>query len=94
LYAQLARVAPSAIVELNRAVAVAMSEGPEAALSLVEEVANGGQLDDYYLLHATRADLLRRAGRTAEAKQSYQAAFDRAPAEAERRFLRRRLLSD
>jgi RNA polymerase sigma-70 factor (ECF subfamily) len=93
LYSELERVAPSAIVELNRAVAIAMSDGPEAALSLVDAVANAGQLDDYYLLHATRADLLRRAGRMAEARQSYHAALDRAPTEAERRFLHRRLQS-
>jgi RNA polymerase sigma-70 factor (ECF subfamily) len=91
LYAQLARIAPSGVVELNRAVAIAMTEGPEAALRLVDAIAAGGQLHEYYLLHATRADLLRRAGRLAEAEQSYQAALERAPTEAERRFLERRL---
>ena len=67
LYGELARVAPSVIVDLNRAVAVGMADGPEAALPLVDAIAGTGQLDTYYLLHATRADLLRRAGRVAEA---------------------------
>jgi RNA polymerase sigma-70 factor (ECF subfamily) len=91
LYEQLARVAPSVIVELNRAVAIGMAHGPEAALPLVDAVAGTGQLNDYYLLHATRADLLRRAGRVPEADASYRAALDLAPTEAERRFLRGRL---
>jgi RNA polymerase sigma-70 factor (ECF subfamily) len=91
LYEQLARVAPSAIVDLNRAVAIGMAQGPEAALPLVDAIAGTGQLDAYYLLHATRADLLRRAGHSAEASASYRAALDLAPTEAERRFLRGRL---
>jgi RNA polymerase sigma-70 factor (ECF subfamily) len=91
LYASLARIAPSAIVDLNRAVAVGMADGPEAALPLVDAVAATGLLDDYHLLHATRADLLRRAGRDAEAADSYRAALALAPTEAERRFLRNRL---
>jgi RNA polymerase sigma-70 factor, ECF subfamily len=91
LYGHLARVAPSAIVDLNRAVAIGMADGPEAALPLVEAIAGAGQLGAYYLLHATRADLLRRAGRSSEASDSYRAALDLAPTEAERRFLRSRL---
>ena len=91
LYTSLARIAPSAIVDLNRAVAVGMADGPEAALPLVDAVAATGLLDDYHLLHATRADLLRRAGRDAEAADSYRAALALAPTEAERRFLRNRL---
>jgi RNA polymerase sigma-70 factor (ECF subfamily) len=91
LYEQLALAAPSAIVDLNRAVAISMAEGPETALPLVEAVAATGQLDSYYLLHATRADLLRRAGRMAEAGGSYRTAIDLAPSEAERRFLQNRL---
>ncbi|HEX5295251.1 MAG TPA: sigma-70 family RNA polymerase sigma factor [Streptosporangiaceae bacterium] len=91
LYEQLARVAPSAIVDLNRAVAIGMAQGPGAALPLVEAIAGTGRLDAYYLLHATRADLLRRAGRGAEASASYRAALALAPTEAERRFLRGRL---
>jgi RNA polymerase sigma-70 factor (ECF subfamily) len=63
LYGQLARVAPSVIVDLNRAVAIGMADGPEAALPLVDAISGTGRLDAYYLLHATRADLLRRAGR-------------------------------
>jgi len=91
LYDRLALIAPSAIVDLNRAVAIGMADGPKAALRLVEAVAGTGQLDGYYLLHATRADLLRRTGRTAEARQSYRAALELAPTAAERRFLRDRL---
>jgi RNA polymerase sigma-70 factor (ECF subfamily) len=93
LYAQLERVAPSPIVELNHAVAISMTGGPEAGLRLVDTLAKDGQLNEYYLLHATRADLLRRAGRAAEARGSYQAALDCAPTGAELRFLERRLLS-
>ena len=91
LYGQLARVAPSVIVDLNRAVAIGMADGPEAALPLVNAITATGQLDRYYLLHATRADLLRRAGRTAEAAVSYRRAAGLAPTEAERRFLQGRL---
>jgi RNA polymerase sigma-70 factor, ECF subfamily len=92
LYGQLSQVAPSVIVDLNRAVAIGMADGPEAALPLVDAIAATGQLDGYYLLPATRADLLRRAGRGPEASESYRAALDLAPTEAERRFLRGRLL--
>jgi RNA polymerase sigma-70 factor, ECF subfamily len=91
LYEQLARVAPSPVVDLNRAVAIAMVNGPEAALPLVEVIVETRRLDDYYLLHATRADLLRRAGRTSEASETYRAALDLAPTDAERRFIQRRL---
>ncbi|MGI5212493.1 RNA polymerase sigma factor [Plantactinospora sp. CA-290183] len=92
LYAHLARIAPSVIVDLNRAVAIGMADGPEAALPLVDAITGTGQLDGYYLLHATRADLLRRAGRRQEASESYRAALDLAPTDAERRFLHGRLL--
>jgi len=91
LYGELARIAPGPIVELNRAVATGMVEGPDAALALVDPIVESGQLDGYYLLHATRADLLRRAGREPESMASYRAALDLAPTDAERRFLRRRL---
>jgi RNA polymerase sigma-70 factor, ECF subfamily len=91
LYEQLARVAPSVIVDLNRAVAIGMADSPQAALPLVDAIAATGQLDAYYLLHATRADLLRRAGRLSEARESYRAALDLAPTETERRFLHSRL---
>lgn len=87
LYGQLRLVAPSTIVELNRAVAIGMADGPEAALPLVDAIAETGRLDGYYLLHATRADLLRRAGRAAEAADSYRTAIDLAPTDAERRYL-------
>ncbi|TDT97750.1 RNA polymerase ECF family sigma subunit [Streptomyces sp. 846.5] len=93
LYTELAAVAPSVVVDLNRAVAVSMADGPQEALPLVEAIAETGRLDGYHLLHATRADLLRRLGRTAEADASYRAALDLAPTDAERRFLRRRLQS-
>ena len=91
LYEQLARVAPSSVVDLNRAVAIAMVDGPEAALPLIDAIARSGALNEYYLLHATRADLLRRAGRTSEASDSFRAALALAPTDAERNFLSRRL---
>jgi RNA polymerase sigma-70 factor, ECF subfamily len=94
LYGQLARVAPSVVVDLNRAVAIGMAAGPQAALPLVDAIAATGQLDTYYLLRATRADLLRRAGRLSEASESYRAALELAPTETERRFLARRLHKD
>jgi RNA polymerase sigma-70 factor (ECF subfamily) len=79
------------VVELNRAVAIAMSEGIPAGLALVDELTASGRLDGYYLLPATRADLLRRAGRLGEAKAAYSEALDLAPTEAERRYLAGRL---
>jgi RNA polymerase sigma-70 factor (ECF subfamily) len=91
LYEQLARVAPSPIVELNHAVALAMTQGPEVALDMVEGLAGDGRLDGYYLLHATRADLLNRCGRTTEADDSLRTAIAMAPTDAERRLLTRRL---
>jgi RNA polymerase sigma-70 factor (ECF subfamily) len=91
LYGELAEVMPSPFVELNRAVAVSMAAGPEAALPLVEELDRAGTLNGYHLLPATRADLLRRLGRHGEAAQAYGQALELAPAEAEQRFLRRRL---
>ncbi len=91
LYRELARFAPGPVVELNRAVAVAMAEGPQAGLDLVESLAEAGGLTGYHLLPATRADLLRRLGRRAEAAQAYREALELAPTRAERRFLERRL---
>ena len=88
LYAELARVAPSPVVELNRAVAVAMAAGPEEGLRLVERI---GGLDGYHLLHATRADLLRRLDRRAEAAAAYEQALALTTNDAERAFLARRL---
>jgi RNA polymerase sigma-70 factor (ECF subfamily) len=91
LYEELARLVPSPVIELNRAVAVAMADGPEAGLELVAAIESAGDLEGYYLLPATRADLLRRLGRPAEAAASYRAAHDLAPTDAERRYLDRRL---
>ena len=91
LYAELERLAPSPVVELNRAVAIAMSDGIPAGLALVDELAASGRLDGYHLLPATRADLLRRDGRVAEAEVAYKEALRLAPTEAERRYLTGRL---
>jgi len=91
LYDELLRIAPSPIVELNRAVAVAMLRGPAAGLELVDEVAAGGALDDYHLLHAARADLLRRLGRAPEAAEAYRRALAVVGSTPERAFLERRL---
>ena len=91
LYGQLARWVPSAVVELNRAVAVAMAEGPAAGLVLVEALATSGALAGYHLLPATRADLLRRLDRYDEAAAAYREALALAGTGAERRYLARRL---
>jgi RNA polymerase sigma-70 factor (ECF subfamily) len=91
LYGQLARLVPSAVVELNRAVAVGMSEGPSAGLALVEALEASGRLVGYHLLPATRADLLRRLGRDSEAAAAYREALELAATDAERRYLARRL---
>ncbi|MEU9882095.1 RNA polymerase sigma factor [Streptomyces phaeochromogenes] len=91
LYGELARHVPSDVVELNRAVAVGMSESPEAGLSLVAELEKAGELAGYHLLPATRADLLRRSGRMAEAAEAYGKALELVENDAERRFLEKRL---
>jgi RNA polymerase sigma-70 factor (ECF subfamily) len=91
LYDLLAEAMPSPIVSLNRAVAVAMSQGPRAALELIDELAASGELDDYHLLHAARADMLRRLGANDEAAESYEAALGLVTNDSERRFLERRL---
>jgi len=91
LYLVLGRIAPSPVVELNRAVAVAMAMGPERGLEIVEGVAASGQLDEYPYLHAARADLLRRLGRLDEAGVAYQRARELTGNEAERSFLERRI---
>jgi RNA polymerase sigma-70 factor (ECF subfamily) len=91
LYDRLLRVVPTPVVELNRAVAIAMADGPAAGLPLVEELDASGRLAGYHLLPATRADLLRRLGRHAEAARHYRMALDLAHTDSERRFLRRRL---
>ena len=87
LYDQLLAIAPSPVVALNRAVAVAEVDGPDVALALTDGIA----LDGFYLFHAIRADLLRRLGRNAEASRAYQAAIALAENAAERGFLERRL---
>jgi RNA polymerase sigma-70 factor, ECF subfamily len=91
LYDQLQQVSPSPIVSLNRAVAVGMAQGPEAALSLIDSLAATGELEDYHLLHAARADFLRRLGDREKAVQSYQQALALVTNDGERRFLERRL---
>ena len=91
LYGELRRLVPSAVIELNRAVAVAMADGPAAGLTLVDELAAGGALTGYYLLPATRADLLRRMERSDEAAASYRQALDLVATGPERRYLSRRL---
>ena len=91
LYGELARLAPSPVVELNRAVAVAMADGPAAGLELVAALDASGALRGYHLLPATRADLLMRLGRRAEAAASYAEALDLAGTDSERRFLTRRM---
>jgi RNA polymerase sigma-70 factor (ECF subfamily) len=91
LYDALLRINPTPIVELNRAVAVAMRDGPPAGLELIDEILARGDLKDYHLAHAARADLCRRLGRNDEARMSYQRALELAKQEPERRFLERRL---
>ena len=91
LYAELAALAPSPVVELNRAVAVGMADGPAAGLAIADDLAVSGQLAGYHLLPAVRADLLRRLDRPAEAAQAYRAAIDQAGTEPERHYLQRRL---
>jgi RNA polymerase sigma-70 factor (ECF subfamily) len=91
LYAHLARVRPSPVVELNRAVAVAMADGPAAGLELIDAIAATGELRDYYLMWSARADLLRRLGKWSESAESYRAALARVGSAPERRFIRRRL---
>ena len=91
LYGALQRLDPSPVVALNGAVAVAMLDGPGSGLERIEQIVATGELDDYHLLHAARADLLRRLDRRPEASVAYQRALDLASNEADRGFLRRRL---
>ena len=90
LYRELERMTGSPVVELNRAVAVAMADGPEAGLAIVDALDASGALGAYHLLPATRADLLRRMGRNREAADAYRAAAALASTDAERRYLNRR----
>jgi RNA polymerase sigma-70 factor, ECF subfamily len=91
LYDRLLRIQPSPVVELNRAVAIAMSEGPEKGLLLIDNLLERGELANYHLAHAARADLCRRLGRILEARASYEKALALVRQEPERRFLARRL---
>jgi len=88
LYRRLGELTPSPVIELNRAVAVALSEGLEAGLALMDAIEG---LDGYYLLHSARADLLRRLERSRESAAAYERALELAPSDVEREFLRGRL---
>jgi RNA polymerase sigma-70 factor (ECF subfamily) len=91
LYDELAQLQPSPIVSLNRAVAIAMMEGPRTGLVLIDELSAANDLDNYHLLYAARADLLRRLGLGEEAAKDYRRALELATNESERRYLERRL---
>jgi RNA polymerase sigma-70 factor (ECF subfamily) len=91
LYNQLARIQPSPVVELNRAVAIAMRDGPGVGLSFIDAVLAQGELANYYLAHSARADMCRRLGRIAEARSSYEKALALTQQEPERKFLKERL---
>lgn len=91
LYDVLMKANPSPVVELNRAVAIAMRDAPEAGLTLIDEILERGDLEEYHLTHAARADLYRRLGKNEEAKTSYERALDLVQQEPERQFLERRL---
>jgi RNA polymerase sigma-70 factor (ECF subfamily) len=91
LYDLLFRAQPSPIIELNRAVAVAMQDGPSAGLTLIDGILDRGDLTNYHLAHAARADLCRRVGRLDDARESYERALDQARLQPERRFLEQRL---
>ena len=91
LYSQLLRVTPSPVVELNRAVAIAMRDGPAAGLALVDDILARGELETYQWAHSVRADLYRRLGKTVEARAAYQEALALTRLVPERRFLERRI---
>src|SRR6266852_5319724 len=91
LYDQLLRIQPSPVVQLNRAVAIAMRDGPEAGLAHIDAVLEHGELANYYLAHSARADMYRRLGRTAEARSSYEKALALTQQEPERQFLQERI---
>jgi len=91
LYDRLLQIHPSPVVELNRAVAVAMCDGPEAGLTRIDALLEHGGLASYYLAHSARADMYRRLGRTAEAKSSYEKALALTQQEPERQFLQQRI---
>lgn len=91
LYDLLVEAAPSPVIELNRAVAVAMRDGPASGLALINSILHRGDLDQYHLAHAARADMCRRLGYTTEALVAYQVALALARQEPERRFLEKRI---
>jgi RNA polymerase sigma-70 factor (ECF subfamily) len=91
LYDLLLRAEPSPVIELNRAVAVAMRDGPEAGVALIDAILARGELTAYHLAYSAQADLYRRLGKTAEARKAYRRALELARQEPERRFLERRL---
>jgi RNA polymerase sigma-70 factor (ECF subfamily) len=91
LYNQLVRIQPSPVVHLNRAVAIAMRDGPEAGLAQIDAVLEQGELAEYYLAHSARADMCRRLGRTEEARSSYERALALTQQEPERQFLQERI---
>jgi RNA polymerase sigma-70 factor (ECF subfamily) len=91
LYDRLLRIQPSPVVQLNRAVAIAMRDGPEAGLTQIDAVLEHGELANYYLAHSARADMYRRLGRTAEARSSYEKALALTQQEPERKFLQERI---
>jgi RNA polymerase sigma-70 factor (ECF subfamily) len=91
LYDQLLRIQHSPVVQLNRAVAIAMCDGPEAGLSQIDAVLEQGDLANYYLAHSARADLYRRLGRTAEARSAYEKSLALTQQEPERQFLQERI---
>jgi RNA polymerase sigma-70 factor, ECF subfamily len=91
LYNRLVRIQPSPVVQLNRAVAIAMRDGPEAGLTHIDAVLEHGELANYYLAHSARADMYRRLGRTAEARSSYEKALALTQQEPERQFLQQRI---
>jgi RNA polymerase sigma-70 factor, ECF subfamily len=91
LYDQLVRIHPSPVAQLNRAVAIAMCDGPEAGLAHIDAVLEHGELANYYLAHSARADMYRRLGRTAEARTSYEKALALTQQEPERQFLQERI---
>jgi RNA polymerase sigma-70 factor (ECF subfamily) len=91
LYDRLLRIQPSPVVQLNRAVAIAMCDGPEAGLAHIEALLEHGELANYYLAHSARADMYRRLGRATEARSSYEKALALTRQEPERRFLQERI---
>jgi len=91
LYNQLVRIQPSPVVHLNRAVAIAMRDGPEAGLTRINALLEHGELANYYLAHSARAEMYRRLGRTAEARASYEKELALTQQEPERQFLQARI---